>query len=148
MEISGSVDALSDLVQGKLGSYLSLYGKMVIGLVAKPTTMEREEVPETLLLDASRLVRAHIEFNCIVDRIAVLTQAAASISSSSPNQSHERRMALSSLSFALVEDVSPELDTEAAITLFVSASDHQGGERVAAMMRKGVVKDDPVRKLM
>lgn len=122
-----------------------VYAKMVVnGLIASPTTRSHpfQAFPELLLLDRARILWAHMEFNCIVDRIAVLTQATAFISA---HPSDERRSALSSLSLWLVEDKFPDLDTEEAASFFVGESDHA---QIAGVIRKGVVKEDPVRKLM
>lgn len=145
-------------MQGKSGSYLTVYATMVTaGLITMPNII----IPETLILDTCRIARARIEFGCIVDRIAVLTHATAYVSS---NPSSQKRGALSSLSLFLANDFFPDLDTEEAFAAWLSGAgdsdrlkeEEQGGSGsnsndiilVAAVLKKGVLKDDPVRKLM
>ncbi len=143
-------------MQGKSGSYLTVYATMVTaGLITMSNI-----IPETLILDTCRITRARIEFGCIVDRIAVLTHATAFVSS---NPSSQKRAALSSLSLFLVDDFFPDLDTEEAFAAWLSGagdSDRLKEEEegsgsnsndiilVAAVLKKGVLKEDPVRKLM
>jgi len=147
------------LIRGEPESYLTIYGKMVVSLISTHTFSD-ERIPETLLFDKIRLRWACIEFNRLVDRISVIVYAKAFITSSQ-KPSPEMFSALSALSFALVRDLRQELNMEEAIhNAFsgVSFSEDDcsnkknngrlGGGGIAAMMRKGLEKDDPVRKLM
>ena len=143
------------LIKGEAESYLTIYGKMVVSLISTHTFSD-ERIPETLLFDKIRLRWACIEFKRLVDRISVIVYAKAFISSSSSSQpSPEKFAALSALSFALVRDTRQELNMEEAIDNAFSGvsfsddcSNNNSSGGIAAMMRKGLEKDDPVRNLM
>ncbi len=122
---------------------------MVVSLISETPAQNERTIPETLLLDRIRLAWAQTEFNSLIDRIAVLIHANACVSSCCPSSGEEARAALSALSAALVKDTRPELDLEEeAIHCALSGSglpDHDG---IIAIMKRGFVKDDPVRRLM
>ena len=69
--VSRETELRSELVKGN--AYRSMYLSAVVGLVASSSPWVMSLVPETLFLDRRRLLHMHTEFNCIVDRAAVLT---------------------------------------------------------------------------
>lgn len=123
---------------------------MVVSLISEtPAENHERTIPETLLLDRIRLAWAQTEFNSLVDRIAVLIHANAYVSSCCPSSGEEVRAALSVLSAVLVKDTRLELDLEEeAIRGALSGSGLPNHDGITAMMKRGFVKDDPVRKLM
>lgn len=64
------------LVDGRPAAFRAVYADMLVEVVASPVPIAvLDSFPETLLLDRRRLVLAQIEFNRIVDGMAVLTLA-------------------------------------------------------------------------
>ena len=131
-------------------------------------------------------MQARNEFNCIVDRVAVLTHATAYCAEKkwssllpptttttmmmmiSADKKRRAAAALSSLSLFLVGDMFPDLDVDEAVSLFAGVLLSDGGttttttgdhhyyhcttsyssSSIADALKKGVAKDDPVRRLM
>ena len=151
------------LIKGTSSSYLTLYATMVTGFVVDMPpvpSVSVQNLPVTLFYDRSRIVQARNEFQCIVDRVAVLTHATAYCARSPSLSADKRRAALSSLSLFLVGDMYPDLDVEEAVALFADAllcggvvGNNDGisissNSIITGALKKGVSKDDPVRRLM
>lgn len=171
--MSRETELRSELVKGN--AYRSMYLSAVVGLVASSSPWVMALVPETLFLDRRRLFHMHTEFNCIVDRAAVLTMVVHLVIGNDRDPPLEKRtvgiglfvvayrlpflivyfsQALSTFSSFLVGDMSIEFDKVLVISELGKALDANGlfcGEErvnIYDVAMKGLEKDNAVRKLM